>query len=117
MMKKTLTLTASAIAAALSASAYAAPSEELARVVSSTPVLEQISVPREICTDQAVVSQPRRVGSAAEIKSVRSCHFVTHYESRPVAWNVVYEYAGKHYSMQTATDPGAYVRLQITPLG
>lgn len=114
-MKKILIL--SALAAGLGAQSFVAHSEELARVVSSTPVLEQISVPREVCTDQPMVSQPRRYGSAAEIKSVRTCNFVTQYESRPVAWNVIYEYAGKQYSMQTLSDPGAYVRLQITPLG
>ena len=31
------------------------------------------------------------------------------------AFNVVYEYAGKQYSVQMPNDPGPYVFLQITP--
>ena len=31
------------------------------------------------------------------------------------AFNVVYEFAGKHYSVQMPNDPGPYVTLQITP--
>lgn len=113
--KKLLVLTAAAVG--LGAQALAVQAEELARVVSATPVLETTPVQREVCTDQQVF--PRRSGavSAAEIKSVRTCNVVTNYESRPVAWNVIYEYAGKQYAMQTATDPGSYIRLQLTPLG
>jgi hypothetical protein len=31
-------------------------------------------------------------------------------------FNVVYEYAGKQYTVQMPNDPGAYVTLQITPV-
>ena len=31
------------------------------------------------------------------------------------AFNVVYEYAGKQYTVQMPNDPGPYVTLQITP--
>lgn len=30
-------------------------------------------------------------------------------------FNVVYEYAGKQYTVQMPNDPGPYVTLQITP--
>ncbi len=32
-------------------------------------------------------------------------------------YNVVYEYAGKQYTAQMASDPGAWVRLQVVLLG
>jgi hypothetical protein len=38
------------------------------------------------------------------------------YESRVTAYNVVYEYGGKQFSAQLPSDPGQFVRLQITPL-
>ena len=31
------------------------------------------------------------------------------------AFNVIYEYAGKQYTVQLPNDPGPYVTLQITP--
>jgi hypothetical protein len=41
----------------------------------------------------------------------------TFFESRPVAFNVVYEYAGKQYAVQMPNDPGPTIRLQISPVG
>jgi hypothetical protein len=38
-------------------------------------------------------------------------------QSHPTAYNVVYEYAGKRYNVQLPRDPGAYVQLQVTPVG
>lgn len=38
------------------------------------------------------------------------------YENRPVAYNVVYEFGGKQYSVQMPNDPGPTVQLQVTPV-
>jgi uncharacterized protein YcfJ len=38
-------------------------------------------------------------------------------ENRLVGYNVVYEYAGKHYNVQLPQDPGTTIPLQITPAG
>ena len=38
-------------------------------------------------------------------------------ENRLVGYNVVYEYAGKQYTVQLPQDPGATIPLQITPAG
>lgn len=32
-----------------------------------------------------------------------------------MGYNVVYEYAGRQYSTQTATDPGRYINVQVQP--
>jgi uncharacterized protein YcfJ len=114
-MKKLLAM--SAIAVGLGAPTLAVQAEELARVISSTPIMNTAQVPREICSDERVIAPLQPGARAAEVKTVRTCNTVTNYESRPIAWNVVYEYAGKQYTMQTPTEPGNYVRLQITPLG
>jgi hypothetical protein len=37
--------------------------------------------------------------------------------SQPTAYNVIYEYAGKQYSVQMPRDPGSFVQLQVTPVG
>jgi hypothetical protein len=48
---------------------------------------------------------------------MQSCTTQTFYENRTTGYNVVYEYAGKQYSVQMPNDPGPFVKLQITPVG
>ncbi len=137
----------------------AAQSQETARVISSTPVTQQVTVPRQVCTETPVVMQGQRSGvgtvvgavtggimgsqvgngsgqavataigvisgailgdriegqSAPVVRTVRSCTQQLSYENRVVAYNVVYEYAGRQYTTQTNSDPGAYLNIQITP--
>jgi uncharacterized protein YcfJ len=133
---------------------------DLARVLSATPVVQQVAVPRQVCTDQQVsVQQPKSgagavvgaiaggaLGSAAggrgagraaatvlgavggavlgdriegspdsELRTIRQCTTQTVYENRTVAYNVVYEYAGKQYTTQLPHDPGPTLALQIGP--
>ncbi len=134
---------------------------EMGRVLSSTPVIQQVAVPRQVCTSQPVaVQQPKsgagavmgalaggamgnaigdgggraaatilglvggallgdRIegGPAAQVQNVQQCSTQTFYENRTVAYNVIYGYAGRQYSVQMPQDPGPYVRLQITPVG
>jgi uncharacterized protein YcfJ len=52
-----------------------------------------------------------------QIQNVRSCSYQTVFENRTVAYNIVYEYAGKQYSTQMAQDPGPTVPVQVSPLG
>jgi uncharacterized protein YcfJ len=134
--------------------------QEVGRVISSTPVIQQVAVPRQVCSQQQVAVQPPKSGAGAamgaiaggaignsigrgegnalataigvfggailgnkiegspspEIRQVQSCSTQNFYESRAVAYNVVYEFAGKQYSVQMPQDPGPTVRLQITPV-
>ena len=46
---------------------------------------------------------------------VRSCGNQTFYENRTVAYDVVYEYAGRQYRVQMPQDPGPYIRLNVSP--
>jgi hypothetical protein len=48
---------------------------------------------------------------------VQQCSTQTYYENRPSHFNVVYAYQGTQYNTQMATDPGQFVRLQVTPVG
>jgi len=53
----------------------------------------------------------------AQVHNVQRCSVQTFFENRTVAYNVVYEYAGKRYSVQMPNDPGPTVQLQISPVG
>lgn len=135
--------------------------QEVGRVISSTPIIQQVGVPRNICsTEQVVIQQPRSgagavmgaiaggaVGNAigggsgkaaatmlgifggavlgdriegapgSQVQNVQHCGTQTFYENRPVAYNVVYEYAGKQYNVQMPYDPGPTIELQVSPVG
>jgi len=137
-----------------------AQAEEVGRVISSTPIIQQVAVPRQVCSQQQVAVQPPKSGAGAamgaiaggaignsmgrgegnalataigifggailgnkiegspspEVRNVQSCTTQNFYENRAVSYHVVYEYAGKQYSVQLPQDPGPTVRLQITPL-
>jgi len=154
-MKKLLVLSAALITGGMCLA------QEVGRVISSTPILQQVGQPRNVCTtEQIVVQQPKSgagalmgaiaggaVGNAigggsgqvaatmlgilggaivgdniegqpmAQVQNVQRCSMQTVYENRTVGYNVVYEYAGKQYSVQMPSDPGPTVQLQITPVG
>ena len=140
--------------------ASAAQAQEIGRVISSTPVIQQVAVPRQVCTQSQVVSPGQKSGAGAamgaiaggaignsigqgfgrdaatmlgliggallgdkvegspapEVRHVQNCTNQVFYENRTTAYNVVYEFAGKQYSVQMPQDPGPTVRLQITPM-
>jgi uncharacterized protein YcfJ len=153
IMKKTILFSAMGMALALGTSAQA---QEVGRVISSTPVVQQVAVPRQVC-NTAVVQRPSSgggavlgaivggllgntvghgmgraaatgvgviggaaVGDSLEARGqqpVQQCTTQTSYENQTVAYNVVYEYAGKQFSVQMPNDPGPTIRLQVTPVG
>jgi len=138
----------------------AAHAQEVGRVISSTPIIQQVAVPRQVCTQNQVVSPGQKSGAGAlmgaiaggaignnvgqgfgrdaatmlgliggalmgdrvegspapEVRTVQNCTNQVFYENRTTAYNVVYEFAGKQYSVQMPQDPGPTVRLQITPM-
>lgn len=158
-MKKPLVLSAAAAASGLFA-VNASATDILARVISSTPVVQQVSVPRQVCTTQPMITQAPPSGAGAvmgalaggamgnaigdgggralatviglvggamvgnnlegnrsQLQNVQQCGTQMSYENRTTHYNVVYEYADKQYTVQMPSDPGLYVRLQVTPVG
>lgn len=155
IMKKLLLLSAALISSGLCLA------QEVGRVISSTPVIQQIGVPRQVCTTEQVAVQPQKSGAgaimgaiaggavgnaigngggraaatmlgimggaivgdrvegapSAQFQNVQRCGTQMFYENRPVAYNVVYEYAGKEYAIQMPNNPGPTIQLQISPLG
>ena len=154
-----MTLIASllSIGCTTSLSAYA---QEVGRVISSTPIIQQVAVPRQVCNNEQVVTPGQKSGAGAamgaiaggaignsmgqgsgraaatmlglfggailgdkvegnapaEVRNVQNCTQQMFYENRTMAYNVVYEFAGKQYTVQMPSDPGPTVRLQITPV-
>jgi uncharacterized protein YcfJ len=157
MKFRTLTLGALALTGLLTM----AQAQEVGRVLSSTPVIQQVAVPRQVCNNQQVVTDGQKSGAGAlmgaiaggavgnsigqgsgkaaatalglfggailgnniegggqpQVRNVQNCSTQTFYENRVTAYNVVYEFAGKQYTVQMPSDPGPTVRLQITPVG
>jgi uncharacterized protein YcfJ len=142
----------------LAAASGAASAEELGRVISTTPVMQQVGVPRQVCSQPVAVQQPSSGGGAvvgaivggllgntighgmgraaatgaglvagaaigdsiegrSQPQAVQQCSTQMSYENRTTGYNVVYEYAGKQFSVQLPYDPGQTIRLQLTPVG
>lgn len=100
MNKAAFTLVLLATGAASFAATNAA-AQESARVVSSTPVTQQVGVPRQACVTATSGAPPQ-------------CSTQTIYENRTVGYKVVYEYAGKQYSVQLPQDPGPTLQLRVS---
>lgn len=145
---------------ALAGTGLAQAQDEQGRVISSTPVVQQVAVPRQVCSDQTVTVPGQKSGAGALIggiaggamgnaigngsgralatviglmggaivgdrieggsqpqtKTVQQCGTQSFYENRTVAYDVVYEYAGRQYRTQMPQDPGRFVRLSVTPV-
>lgn len=154
-MKKVLLLIPALLGSALLGA------QEVGRVISSTPVIQQIGAPRQVCTTETVAVQQQKSGAGAligaiaggamgnaigggsgkaaatmiglmggaivgdqiegapqsQLQNVQRCSVQNYYENRTVAYNVVYEFSGKQYSVQMPNDPGPIIRLQISPVG
>lgn len=54
----------------LSASGLAQAKQDRARVISSTPVVQKIAVPRDVCHDETIVVPGRRTGAGAIIGGI-----------------------------------------------
>lgn len=135
--------------------------QEVGRVLSATPVMQQVVAPRQVCNTETVAQPQNRSGAGALIgaiaggamgnaigggagkaaatvlgliggaavgdsiegsggslaQNVQRCSTQNSYENRAVAYNVVYEFGGRQYSVQLPNDPGPTLQLQITPVG
>lgn len=107
IMKKLLLLFAALVSSGLCLA------QEAARVISSTPVTQQVGVPRQVCTSDQVAGQQQASGVEA---GMQQCTTQSFFENRTVGYNVIYEYAGKQYSVQLPNDPGPTLQLQVSPV-
>jgi uncharacterized protein YcfJ len=135
--------------------------QEVGRVISATPIIQQVGAPRQVCNSEQVAVQQQKSGAGAlmgaivggamgnavgggsgkaaatmigviggaalgdsvegspgtQFQSIQRCTTQNFYESRAVAYNVVYEFGGRQYSVQMPNDPGPTLQLQVTPVG
>ena len=68
-MRKNL-LSLAALAAFMLPMAAAHAADEWARVVSSTPVVQQVAVPRQVCSTEPVLTQPQKSGAGAAMGAI-----------------------------------------------
>ena len=115
----------------------AAQAQEVGQVISRTPVYQQVSVPRQVCTQTQVTAPAQTSGAGAAMGAIaggaiagdkvegpqagqtqtqQTCTTQQVYENRLMGYNVVYEFAGKQYTVQWPKDPGPTIKLQITPV-
>lgn len=148
-----------ALIALLAMAASAVSGQEMGRVLSATPILQQVAIPQQYCGNETVYSGSRTTGAGAVLgavaggaagnaigkgsgraaatalgviggavlgnhiegqgrpsyETVQRCTTETHYENRPVGYNVVYEYAGRQYTTRTQTDPGGWIPVSVQP--
>ena len=98
-MKKSVLICSAGLGLIAAAGAHA---QETGRVISSTPIVQEVAVPRQVCNQQ---------------QNVQHCTTQTFHENRTVGYDVTYEYGGRQYTAQMASDPGLSVQLQISPVG
>jgi len=159
MQRTSFTIAALLSAASGTALASNDTGSAMAQVLSSTPVLQQLTVSRPVCHNVTVATPappsgtgalvgawvggvlghaighngPRAattvmgaaIGAAvgsqvaagpATAQQVQQCETQTHLEYRVTGFNVVYEYAGRRYTTHRPEDPGATLRVQVSPL-
>ncbi|MDF1485258.1 hypothetical protein PY257_08710 [Ramlibacter sp. H39-3-26] len=153
-MKKLVLFSALAATAGLCAA-----QQEQGRVLSATPIVQQVAIPQQVCNTETVVTQAPHTGAGAvmgaiaggaignaigggsgraaatalgifggaitgdriegngqpQYQNVQRCGTQTSYENRTTGYTVVYEYAGRQYTTQTATDPGPTIAVQVVP--
>src|SRR3989344_4952995 len=110
------------IFSAMAAIATMASAQEQGRVLSATPIVQQVATPQQVCGNETVYSGNRTTGAGAVIgnqieggqpqyQNVQRCTTETYYENRTVGYDVVYEYAGRQYTTRTQNDPGRWIPL------
>jgi uncharacterized protein YcfJ len=146
---------------ALAGTSAAQAQDERGRVLSSTPVIQQVAVPQQVCENVTVREPARGSGAGAlmgavaggamgnaighgngraaatalgifggailgdriegkgrdTVRTVQECSTQQVMENRVVAYNVVYDYAGRQYSTQMPQDPGRWVPVSVQPVG
>ncbi len=70
-------------------------------------------------TGAAIGDQVEANGSPPVATTAQRCRNVTRYESRPVGYDVVYEFQGVRRSVRLTQDPGSQVALEVSvaPVG
>ena len=99
-------------------------------VISSTPIVERVTQPREECrTDRVTRYESRRVGGISlgafdtttsvvvpVTRDVQRCETITEATDVVQGYEVRYQYQGREYVTRTAADPGSRIRVDVSVL-
>jgi hypothetical protein len=98
ILKVVATLT---LGSSLGLTASIVQAQEVGRVVSLTPNVRQVQVPKQVCTTDVYRNQ--------------TCTDQLVTENVNDGFNVVYEFDGRLFSMYSPNDPGPYVQVNVAP--
>jgi uncharacterized protein YcfJ len=110
--------------------AQAQSHSEWAPVISSTPIVERVSQPREDCwTERVTTNEARRIGGISlgsfdtstnvvvpVSRDVQRCRTIDQATDVVQGYEVRYRYLGREYVTRTATDPGSRIRVDVSVL-
>jgi uncharacterized protein YcfJ len=92
-----------------------AQAQEVGNVISRTAVYQQVSVPRQVCTQTQINVPGQTSGAGAAMGAIAGGaigNAIGKGEGRAIATM----FAGKQYNVQLPKDPGPTIKLQITPV-
>jgi len=99
-------------------------------VISSTPIVERVSQPREDCvTERVTTHEARRIGGISlgafdtstnvvvpVSRDVQRCRTIDQTADVVQGYEVRYRYQGREFVTRTATDPGSRIRVDVSVL-
>ena len=121
---------AAGVASSGAALAQAQSYSEWAPVISSTPIVERTSQPRENCwTERVTTHETRRIGGISlgafdtstnvvvpVSRDVQRCRTIDQTTDVVQGYEVRYRYQGREYVTRTASDPGSRIRVDVSVL-
>jgi len=121
---------AAGVASSGAALAQAQSYSEWVPVISSTPIVERVTQPRENCwTERMTTHETRRIGGISlgafdtstnvvvpVSRDVQRCQTIDQSTEVVQGYEVRYRYQGREYVTRTATDPGSRIRVDVSVL-
>ena len=127
-ISSTVALAAGIFATGMTAAVRADTFTEYAPVISSTPIIQRVTEPREECwTETITTDEVRRLGGISlgsfdtstnvvvpVRRDVQRCRTVQAATDTIQGYDVRYRYHGREYVTRTATDPGDRIPVDVS---
>ena len=128
LTRSALTVAAGIVIAGGATIARADGFTEWAPVISSTPVVQRMSAPRQECWSETVTTtETRRIGhigigafdtstnvAVPVTRDVQRCRTVDGYSDVVQGYDVRYRYQGREYMTRLPNDPGDRIPVEVT---
>jgi len=127
-ISSTVALAAGIFATGMTAAVHADNFTEFAPVISSTPIIQRVTEPREECwTETITTDEVRRLGGISlgsfdtstnvvvpVRRDVQRCRTVQTATDTIQGYDVRYRYHGREYVTRTTTDPGDRIPVDVS---